>query len=124
MIGCLRTRVRKQPIIALYFEFENELKFYYLGASRFIENLFEVRCLSYNMDAQTGLRLRCSFAGMSGANAFPIAGEENQAFKMRGINIVGRIPWKFSLKRSRNAAKNLAAGDGARGKLICSHFEA
>ena len=27
MIGCLRTRVRKQPIIGLYFEFENELKF-------------------------------------------------------------------------------------------------
>ena len=32
MIGCLRTRVRKQPIIALYFEFENDLKFYNLGA--------------------------------------------------------------------------------------------
>ena len=32
MIGCLRTHVRKQPIIALYFEFENELKFYYLEA--------------------------------------------------------------------------------------------
>ena len=32
MIGCLWTRVRKQPIIALYFEFENELKFYNLGA--------------------------------------------------------------------------------------------
>ena len=31
MIGCLRTRIRKQPIIALYFEFENELKFYNLG---------------------------------------------------------------------------------------------
>ena len=30
MICCLRTRVRKQPIIALYFEFENELKFYNL----------------------------------------------------------------------------------------------
>ena len=27
MIGCLRTPVRKQPIIALYFEFENEHKF-------------------------------------------------------------------------------------------------
>ena len=27
MIGCLRTRVRKQPIIALYFEFENESEF-------------------------------------------------------------------------------------------------
>ena len=32
MIGCLRTRVRKQPIIALYFEYENELKFYNLEA--------------------------------------------------------------------------------------------
>ena len=30
MIGCLRTRVRKQPIIALYFESEVELKFYNL----------------------------------------------------------------------------------------------
>ena len=32
MIGCLRTHVRKQPIIELYFEFENELKFYNLKA--------------------------------------------------------------------------------------------
>ena len=32
MIGCLRTCVRKQPIISLYFEFENELKFYNLWA--------------------------------------------------------------------------------------------
>ena len=32
MIGCLRTRVRKQPIIAHYFESENELKFYNLEA--------------------------------------------------------------------------------------------
>ena len=32
MIGCLRTRVRKQPIISLYFESENELKFYNLEA--------------------------------------------------------------------------------------------
>ena len=30
MIGCLRTHVRKQPIIALYFESENELNFYNL----------------------------------------------------------------------------------------------
>ena len=28
MIGCLRNRVRKQPIIALYFESETVLKFY------------------------------------------------------------------------------------------------
>ena len=32
MIGCLWTRVRKQPINALYFESENELKFYNLEA--------------------------------------------------------------------------------------------
>ena len=32
MIGCLRTRVRKQPIIALYFYSENELKFFNLEA--------------------------------------------------------------------------------------------
>ena len=32
MIGCLRTRVHNQPIIALYFESENELKFYNLEA--------------------------------------------------------------------------------------------
>ena len=32
MIGCLRTRVRKQPIIALYFESEPVLKFYNLEA--------------------------------------------------------------------------------------------
>ena len=37
MIGCLRTRVRvrKQPIFALYFESENELKFYYLEARKY-----------------------------------------------------------------------------------------
>ena len=32
MIGFLRTRVRKQPIIALYFESETVLQFYNLDA--------------------------------------------------------------------------------------------
>ena len=32
MIGCLRTRVRKQAIIVLYFESETVLKFYNLEA--------------------------------------------------------------------------------------------
>ena len=32
MIGYLLTFFRKQPIIALYFEFENDSKFYNLGA--------------------------------------------------------------------------------------------
>ena len=35
MIGCLRTRVRKQPIIALYFESDTVLKFYNLEARCF-----------------------------------------------------------------------------------------
>ena len=33
MIGCLRTRAHKQPIIELYFEFEIALKFYNLEAT-------------------------------------------------------------------------------------------
>ena len=33
MIGCSWTRARKQPIIRLYFQSENELKFYNLEAS-------------------------------------------------------------------------------------------
>ena len=36
MIGCLRTGVRKQPIIALYFESENEHKFYNLESLRML----------------------------------------------------------------------------------------
>ena len=32
MIDCMRTHVRKQPIIGLYFLFETALKFYNLGA--------------------------------------------------------------------------------------------
>ena len=40
MIGCLRTHVRKQLIIALYFESENELKFYNLKA-RSASKLFD-----------------------------------------------------------------------------------
>ena len=35
MIGCLRTRVREQPIIVFYFEFENKLKSYNLMARSF-----------------------------------------------------------------------------------------
>ena len=36
MIGCMRTRVHKQPIIALDFESETVLQFYNLEASVFI----------------------------------------------------------------------------------------
>ena len=47
MIGCLRTRVRKQPIIALYFESELILKFYNLEAWLLFSNyVFAVKWLS------------------------------------------------------------------------------
>ena len=58
MIGCLRTRVRvrKQPIIAFYFESENELTFYNLEAwvasvdsfTNVIENVSMVMNVVYN----------------------------------------------------------------------------
>ena len=38
MIGCLGTRVRKQPIIELYLESENELKVYILEARKRINH--------------------------------------------------------------------------------------
>ena len=42
MIGCLRTRARKQPIIVLYFESELVLKFYNFEArSKFLTFLLE-----------------------------------------------------------------------------------
>ena len=46
MIGCLRTRVHKQPIIALYFDSENELKFYNLEALLF----YDIVLLNLNTD--------------------------------------------------------------------------
>ena len=39
MIGCLRTRVRKQPIVVLYFEFETVLKFYNLETRTFRQSI-------------------------------------------------------------------------------------
>ena len=44
MIGCMRTRVRKQPIIALYFESETVLKFYNLEARTRVKSEAQVSC--------------------------------------------------------------------------------
>ena len=51
MIGCLRTRVSKLPIIALYFEFETVLKFYNLGA------WVQTVCKSYQQTTLVGTAL-------------------------------------------------------------------
>ena len=52
MIGCFRTRVSKQPIIALYFESENELKFYNLEAR------FTVKDIAHSVGISSDQRIR------------------------------------------------------------------
>ena len=47
MIGCLRTRVRKQPIIALYSESETVLRFYNLEARLSYTHPFNLSRLSF-----------------------------------------------------------------------------
>ena len=42
MVGYLRTRVRKQQIIALYFEFKNELKFINLRTRPLVDSWFPI----------------------------------------------------------------------------------
>ena len=49
MIGCLPTRVHKQPIIALYFEFEAVLKFHNLEAWSCYLNQNIIEQLSLNL---------------------------------------------------------------------------
>ena len=53
MIGCLRTRVCKQPITALYFEFEIELKFYNLEACMLVQNINLVQILVQSVIAKS-----------------------------------------------------------------------
>ena len=57
MIGCLWTRVPKQPIIAPYFEFETVLKFYNLGPVCYLQSArekkggsFRIQGHGYNLD--------------------------------------------------------------------------
>ena len=55
-------------------------------------------------------------------HVFLIAGEENQALKIGGDDIVDRIP-EGKVSVIEKAETNLAAGDGSTGKLICTHFK-
>ena len=48
MIGCLRTHVRKQPIITLYFESETVLKFYNLEARIYLSRRAWLNVTSLN----------------------------------------------------------------------------
>ena len=76
MIGCLRTRDRIQPIVALYFEFETVLKFYNLKAlfwytllcSGIVINLMRVRelfALLVSCDCKCSIGLPQSAMGWS-----------------------------------------------------------
>ena len=58
MIGCMRTSVRKQPINALYFKFESELKFYNLEARPSRKSAYFVYTSSDCVFAKARLKLR------------------------------------------------------------------
>ena len=60
MVGCLRTRVYKQPIIVLLFEFENDTKFCNLGAKEALIILFWL--IGVLVLIQTAARLKLSTA--------------------------------------------------------------
>ena len=68
MIGCLRTRIRKQPIIALYFESETVLKCYNIearavpGHSICIVSLTHLRLASLLWDISKQSRTRSDAA--------------------------------------------------------------
>ena len=61
MIGCLWTRVLKQPIIVLYFESEAVLKFYNLEASKY-HLYFEYQALNITILVYNGSTTRGHFA--------------------------------------------------------------
>ena len=76
MIGGLRTRVRKQPIIALYFESENELKLYNLKAGSPADvigqemiDCVERLVITDRRNNVAGLALEC---GISNGNVYTI----------------------------------------------------
>ena len=63
MIGCLQTCVRKQPIIRLYFELENELKIYNLKAWLLMILVTFCMLLAFvsKCRGRNCLRMECSF---------------------------------------------------------------
>ena len=70
MIGCLRTRVRKQPIIALYFESELVLKFYNLKA----RGIFPLSTEIWNRWASPGASSSAAvFRSLAGMQSCPVA---------------------------------------------------
>ena len=75
MIGCLRTCVRKQAIIALNFEFENELKFYNLWAWR--------KCFSFRILDGKEMRIECKFLPRQGNG---ILFEDEVSFTAMSLN--------------------------------------
>ena len=73
MIGCLRTRVRKQPIIALYFESENELKIYNFEARNHTKSIFtttQIRIATWlNLRTPTFLKTIVEYQLTCGSNS-------------------------------------------------------
>ena len=95
MIGCLRTWVHKQPIIALYFESENVLKFYNLEARRRVSSWI----------GPYGVTKRES--NMRAPDLFNLLNCLRKSNKMQDIlSILSHFPCKFN-KFSRTGAEML-----------------
>ena len=90
MIGCLWTLVRKQPIIALYFEFENELKFYSIEAN----TKLGLMCLAQRLNAvmpvrlePAALRSRVKHSTTGPLHSVHIKGSQGRISKLRRISV-------------------------------------
>ena len=89
MIGCLQTRVCKQPIVELHFEFENELKFYNLGARAVVYNaLFGPRFRVYR-DCFDSLSDRRSNERCEGAGKTAVSWVCELLYSQSRVGVVG-----------------------------------
>ena len=80
MIGCLRICVRKQPIIALYFESENVLKFYSL----------ETQKTGFHMS--NNVLVAMLFQLTLGADLFTSKLAINRYYKQKNMKHLGTVP--------------------------------
>ena len=97
MIGRLRTHVRKQPIIVLYFEFENELKFYNLQARSLANTEGPIKCRirRYSTRVCTGTKINPIFRDIEMSISDPSKYQKDNAI------LIVSICMKYSIRKKR-----------------------
>ena len=110
MIGRLRTLVCKQPIIALHFESENELKFYNLEARSLVKSMY----MSHDMrfptmwyvrpaNAQTSLLIRAVWSEplLVAWIFYEYKGTDQTSFRVSKLNLrLHRLVWVYSCQNT------------------------